>query len=52
MRDGGRPVLGLLGLAAPHVSALGLGACATAVVIAVAVLDYFLATGGAGPRAG
>ncbi len=45
-------ILGLLGLAAPHVSALGLGACATAVVIAVAVLDYFLATGGAEPPAG
>jgi low temperature requirement protein LtrA len=33
-------VLGLLGLAAPHVSVLGLGACAAAVVITVAVLDY------------
>ncbi len=33
-------VLGLLGLAAPHVPALGLGACAAAVVITVAVLDY------------
>ena len=33
-------VLALLGLAAPHVSALGLGACAAAVVIAVAALDY------------
>ena len=30
----------LLGLAAPHVSVLGLGACAAAVVITVAVLDY------------
>jgi low temperature requirement protein LtrA len=33
-------VLGLLGLAAPYVSVLGLGACATAVVIAVAALDH------------
>ena len=33
-------VLGLLGLAAPHVPALGLGACAAAVVITVAVLDH------------
>jgi len=39
-------VLGLLGLAAPHVSVLGLGVCATAVVIAVAASDHFLATGG------
>jgi low temperature requirement protein LtrA len=36
-------VLGLLGLAAPHVSVLRLGACVAAVVIAVAVLDYRLA---------
>ncbi|HYA49560.1 MAG TPA: hypothetical protein VEG33_00155, partial [Streptosporangiaceae bacterium] len=35
-------VLGLLGLAAPHVPALGLGACAAAVVITVAVLDHYL----------
>jgi low temperature requirement protein LtrA len=41
-------VLGLLGLAAPHVSVLGLGVCATAVVIAVAASDHFLATGGKG----
>jgi low temperature requirement protein LtrA len=34
-------VLGLLGLAAPHVPVLGLGACAAAVVIAVAALDYY-----------
>ena len=34
-------VLGLLGLAAPHLSALALGACAAAVVIAVAVLDHY-----------
>ena len=33
-------LLGLLGLAAPNVSLLGLGACATAVVIAVAALDH------------
>jgi low temperature requirement protein LtrA len=33
-------VLGLLGLAAPHVPALGLGTCAAAVVITVAVLDH------------
>jgi low temperature requirement protein LtrA len=32
-------VLALLGLAAPHVSALALSACAAAVVIAVAVAD-------------
>jgi len=32
-------VLALLGLAAPHVSALALSACAAAVVIAVAVTD-------------
>jgi low temperature requirement protein LtrA len=32
-------VLGLLGLAAPHVSALALSACAAAVVLAVAVAD-------------
>jgi len=35
-------VLALLGLAAPHVSALALGACAAAVIIAVAVTDYAL----------
>jgi low temperature requirement protein LtrA len=35
-------VLGLLGLAAPHVPALGLGTCAAAVVITVAVLDHYL----------
>ena len=32
-------MLALLGLAAPHVSALALSACAAAVVIAVAVTD-------------
>ena len=35
-------VLVLLGLAAPHLSALALGACAAAVVIAVAALDYYM----------
>jgi low temperature requirement protein LtrA len=44
-------VLGLLGLAAPHMSVLGLGACAAAVVIAVAVLDNRQAHRGA-PAAG
>jgi low temperature requirement protein LtrA len=34
-------VLGLLGLAAPQLTALELGACAAAVVIAVAVLDHY-----------
>jgi low temperature requirement protein LtrA len=34
-------ILGLLGLAAPHLSALALGACAAAVVIAVAALDHY-----------
>ena len=33
-------VLALLGLAAPHVSALALGACTAAVVLAVAAIDY------------
>src|SRR6266480_2053413 len=33
-------VLGLLGLAAPYASVLGLGTCAAAVVITVAVLDH------------
>jgi low temperature requirement protein LtrA len=36
-------VFGLLGLAAPHLSALALGACAAAVVVAVAVLDHYAA---------
>ena len=39
-RIGAVAVLALLGLAAPHISALGLGACAAAVVLAVAVIDY------------
>jgi low temperature requirement protein LtrA len=33
-------VLGLLGLAAPHISALALGACTVAVIVAVAAVDY------------
>jgi hypothetical protein len=33
-------VLALLGLAAPHIPALALGACAAAVVVAVAAIDY------------
>src|SRR5215472_5152969 len=33
-------VLGLLGLAVPALSALGLGLCAAVVVLAVAALDY------------
>jgi low temperature requirement protein LtrA len=44
-------VLGLLGLAAPHVPALGLGACAAVVVIAVAALDYHYPAGHRGPSA-
>jgi low temperature requirement protein LtrA len=39
-RVGALAVLGLLALAAPHVSALALGACAAAVIIAVAGLDH------------
>jgi len=35
--------LGLLGLAAPHVSALALSACSATVVLAVAVADYVTA---------
>jgi low temperature requirement protein LtrA len=38
-RLGALVVLGLLGLAAPHISALALGACTAAVIIAVAALD-------------
>ena len=37
-------MLGLLDLAVPYVSLLGLGACATAVVIAVAALDHYQAS--------
>jgi low temperature requirement protein LtrA len=33
-------VLGLLGLPAPHISALALGACTVAVIVAVAAVDY------------
>jgi low temperature requirement protein LtrA len=39
-RIGALAVLALLGLAAPHVSALALGACAAAVVVAVAAADF------------
>ncbi len=38
-------VLALLGLLAPHVSALALSICATTVVVGVAVADQFLAIG-------
>ena len=41
-------VLGLLGFAAPHVTALVLSACAAATVVAVALADYLWAA--AGPR--
>ncbi len=59
-RIGGVAVLALLGLAAPHVSALALGACAVAVVLAVAAFDYAQhpaspagpAEADGGPRAG
>jgi low temperature requirement protein LtrA len=39
-RIGAVAVLALLGLAAPHITALALGACAAAVVVAVAAIDY------------
>jgi low temperature requirement protein LtrA len=39
-RIGALAVLALLGLAAPHISALALEACAAAVIVAVAVVDY------------
>ena len=39
-RIGAVAVLALLGLAAPHLSALALGGCAAAVVLAVAALDH------------
>jgi low temperature requirement protein LtrA len=39
-RIGAVAVLVLLGLAAPHITALALGVCAAAVVLAVAVIDY------------
>jgi hypothetical protein len=38
-------VLALLGLAAPHVSALALSACTAAVVLGVVVADYVLRPG-------
>jgi low temperature requirement protein LtrA len=44
-------VLGLLGLAAPYLSALALGTCAAAVVIAVAALDHYT-TAQVGPPVG
>jgi low temperature requirement protein LtrA len=48
-RIGAVAVLALLGLAAPHISALALGACAAAVIVAVAVIDYVRLSGeGAG----
>jgi low temperature requirement protein LtrA len=39
-RIGAVAVLALLGLAAPHISALALSACAAAVVVAVVAVDY------------
>jgi low temperature requirement protein LtrA len=42
-------VLGLLGLAAPHLSALALGCCASAVVLAVAAADYLAQRGSRQP---
>ncbi len=45
-------LLALLGLLAPHVSALILGGCAAAVVVAVAIADQFTAAAPDGPRAG
>jgi low temperature requirement protein LtrA len=39
-RIGAVAVLALLGLAAPHISALALSACAAAVVVAVVAIDY------------
>jgi hypothetical protein len=39
-RIGAVAALALLGLAAPHISALALGACAAAVVVAVAAIDH------------
>jgi len=48
-RIGAVAALALLGLAAPHISALTLGACAAAVVVAVAAIDYVRRSGeGAG----
>ncbi len=41
-------VLGLLGLAAPYVSALALAACAAAVVLALAAVDYRFRPAGGG----
>jgi low temperature requirement protein LtrA len=50
-RIGALAVLALLGLAAPHLSALALGACAAAVVVAVAAADA-VQHPAAGPAAG
>ena len=49
-RIGAVAVLGLLGLLAPHVSALIIGGCAAAVVVAVAAADQLapVAPDGAG----
>jgi len=49
-RLGGIAVLGLLGLLAPHASALALGSCAAAVVIGVAVADRLLPVGEPGSK--
>jgi low temperature requirement protein LtrA len=46
-RIGAVAVLALLGLAAPHIPALALGACAAAVVVAVAAIDYVQRPGAA-----
>jgi low temperature requirement protein LtrA len=46
-RIGAVAVLALLGLAAPHLSALALGGCTAAVVLAVAALDHALDPGSA-----
>jgi hypothetical protein len=45
-------VLGLLGLAAPELPALALGACAAGVVLLVAALDYRLRPGSRAGRPG
>jgi low temperature requirement protein LtrA len=45
-RIGAVALLALLGLAAPHLSALALGACAAAIVVAVAAIDFARRPGG------
>jgi hypothetical protein len=45
-------LLALLGLLAPHVSALILGGCAAAVVVAVAIADQVTVAAPDRPRAG